>query len=191
MANWCSTSYVVCSENKGLLQTICDAINKCNQMDEPLIPKSSSNWAGNIFRELGFKGKADRTFWSDARIEDGVLKFFESSAWSRGYAIVSLQEHCVTDKGNVLDIYFASEESGCEIYETNDTEGLYFPERYCIYGYDGLEYYNTFEEVLEDVHEIFGANIHFDDIKEMNKALKNAEKEIGRYHVYEMEFVEL
>lgn len=192
MANWCSTSYSVCSENKELLQKICNAINECAAMEEPLIPDSSPNWIGNIFKKMDIKAEAERTFWSEAKIENGVLKFSESSAWSRGYAIISLQDHfCKEDDDSFLSIYFVSEELGQEIYETNDESGEFYPERYCWYGDDGDEYFNTFEELKKHVQDFLEVDTDFKDVEEINEALEEAEDEVGSQHVYEISFVDL
>lgn len=193
MANWCSTSYSVCSDNKEMLQTICDAINECAAMTEPLTPNSSPNWTGNIFKKLGIKGGNERTSWSDARMEDGVLKFFESSAWNRGCAIVQLQEHFenLDDEETWISVYFVSEELGQEIYETNDESGEFYPERYCWYGDDGDEYFNTFEELKEHVQGFLEVDTDFKDVDEINEALEQAEEEHGYQHVYEIEFTDL
>ena len=193
MANMCSTSYAICSENKALLHAICDAINECASMKEPLIPKSDTNWVGNIFQKLGLGKCNERTFWSDAKIEDGVLKFYENSAWNRGGAIIRLQNHFDNgeDEESQLSIYFVSEELGNGIYETNDEEGVYFKERYCLYGNNGDEYYNTFEELKADVQEMFETDTDFKDVAEINAALEEAGEEGDNGHVYEIEFTNL
>lgn len=194
MANWCSTSYSVCSDNKQILQRICDAINGCASMSEPLIPGSSPNWVGNIFKKLNINASTERTFWSDARIEDGVLKFHESSAWSRGCAVISLQNHFIResdDDDSILIIYFVSEELGQGIYETNDESGEFYPERYYLVGEGGDEYYNTFEELKEDVQSLLDTDTDFKDVAEINDALDKAEEEVGCQHVYEISFTDL
>lgn len=193
MANWCSTSYSVCSENKELLQTICDAINECASMKEPLIPKSSPNWVGNVFKKLGIDADTERTFWSEARIEDGVLKFFESSAWSRGNAIISLQDHYLIEdnEDDELCVYFVSANLWQGIYETNDESGEFYPERYFWYGDDGDERFNTFEELKEAVQDFLDVDTDFKNVDEINEALEEAEEEFGSQHIYEIEFTNL
>ena len=193
MANWCSTSYSVCSENKELLQTICDAINECAAMKEPLIPKSSPNWIGNVFKKLGINAETERTFWSDAKIEEGVLKFSESSAWSRGCAIISLQDHFIKeeDEDSYLSIYFVSEELAQNIYETNDESGDFYPERYCWYGDDGEEYFNTFEELKTAVQDFIELKKDFNNVDEINEFFDKEENNFGNQHIYEIEFCNL
>lgn len=193
MANWCSTNYTVCSENKVLLQTICNAINECEAMTEPLTPGSSPNWIGNVFKKLGIDAETERTFWSEARIEDGVLKFFESSAWSRGCAVISLQDHYFTEdaEDDELCIYFVSEEWGQGIYETNDESGEFYPERFCLCGDDGDEYYNTFDELKKAVQGLLDTDRDFADVGEIDTALEEAEEEVGWHRVHEISFVDL
>lgn len=193
MANMCSTSYAVYCENTALMQKICNAINECASMTEPLIPGSDSNWVGNVFKKLGLNKCNERTFWSDAKIEDGVLKFYESSAWSRGRAIILLQDHFDNgeDEENFISIYFVSEELGNGIYETNDEAGLYFKERYCLYGDNGDEYYDTFDDLKKDVQEMLGTDTDFRTVAEINAALAESDDDDCGGHVYEIEFTDL
>ena len=191
MPNWCSTSYAICSGDKQLLQRICDAINECSSMVTPLISKSCPNWTGNIFKKLELKGGQERTFWSDAKMEDGVLKFIENSAWSRGMAILSLQECYISEDDIDFDVYFMSEEPGNGIWETNDEEGLFFPERYLLSGDDGCEYYNTFDELVKEIQELLVVDTKFKNVAEINVALDEAGDKIGCQQVHEIEIVNL
>ena len=155
MANWCMTHFVVECNDKQKLQRICDAIVKCNEMKEPLIEGSCESWTGNIFKELGLKFESDRCFWNESYFADDALHVFEESAWSRGSSMSQLVEQMndPEDPDNDLVVYFLSEECGCEIYETNDTEGVHFPERYIFdTSEDGEEYYSTFEGLCDDVN---------------------------------------
>lgn len=194
MANWCTTWYTVCSDNQEMLYTIFNAINKCNEMKEPITPHSAPNWTGNIFKELGIEAETGRSFWSEATLKNGELKFTESSAWNRDDAIVLLQEHyCdngTADYGDFV-IYFCSEEFGCGIYETNDEDGEYYPERFCWIGEDDWEYFNCFEDLEIAVRNFLEVDTDFDDVDAINEALEKAEEEHGSQHVYEIEITEL
>lgn len=195
MANWCSTSYVIESDNQELLQQICNVINECAEMKEPLISKSSVNWAGNTFKKLGIDpDKADRTFWSDARMESGNLHFFEESAWGRGDAIEVLHEHYVNEEGDCpLSVYFISEELGCGIFQTNDEDGEYFADKYIFVSTDDTCYYESFEELEKDVQDYLEVDTDFESVEDMQEALDEANKKddskIGS--VYEVEYVDL
>lgn len=186
MPNWCSTSYAVCSENKSVLKQICDAINEC----------AESNRVDNIFKKLGIKVSPERSFWSDATLENGVLKFFENSAWSRGRAIVVLQEHFEQEteedeEDNHLSIYFLSTEISDGVFEKNDEEGIYFPEKYLLYGDNGDEYYNSFEELKKEVQGILNTQTDFLNLEELNQALSEAGEDADNAHVYEVTLTDL
>lgn len=159
MANWCITNFAVECEDKQKLQRICDAIVKCNEMAEPLIEDSCKSWTGNIFKELGLKFESDRSFWNDAYMYDGELYILEESAWSRGTSMRQLVEQMndPEDPDNDLIVYFKSEEPGCEIYETNDTDGVHYSERYIFdTSEDGEEYFSDFEDLSSAVAEVTG-----------------------------------
>ena len=70
-------------------------------------------------------------------------------------------------------IYYQVEECGNCVYATNDAEGEYFKDRYCLDSYDGLEYFETIEEAAEYIGERIG--------KELKPDLTEIEKEIDDY----------
>ena len=190
MPNWCSTNYAIKCENEELLKKICGAINKC-----ALTPRvdlmSDPYWVGNVFKELGLELKGDRSFWQDAKIEDGVLKFFEYSAWSRGCGVVMLQEHYLSDNDDdFLEVYFVSLELGMGVYETNDESGLFFPERYLWSGPQGEESFDSFEELKEEVQHVLRVDTDFKNVDEIRKALAE-EEEFEDDSIYEIEFTDL
>lgn len=180
MANWCTTHFVVECNDKQKLQRICDAIVKCNEMAEPLIEDSSKSWTGNIFKELGLKFESDRCFWYEAYIDLGVLRIFEESAWSRGSSMRQLVEQMNDPEypDNDLIVYFKSEEPGCEIYETNDTDGVHYSERYIFdTSEDGEEYYCTFEGLCDDVNSFLEEENDFKDLNDVVERMDKYNKE--------------
>lgn len=193
MANWCRTHFVVECNDKQKLQRICDAIEKCNGRPKPLIEDSSRSWTGNIFKELGLKYESERCFWNESCFEDDALQIFEESAWSRGSSMRQLVEQMndPEDPDNDLVVYFRSEECGCEIYETNDTEGVYFPGRYMLdTSEDGEEYYCTFEGLCDDVNSFLEEENDFKDLNDVVERLDkyNRENEGNNRWAYVHEF---
>ena len=57
------------------------------------------------------------------------------------------------------------EECGNEVYATNDMDGEYFKDRYCIDSYDGLEYFETIEEAAKYIGEIIRKELPSDFAK--------------------------
>lgn len=194
MPNWCSTTYIIESENKELLQKICNAINECATMKTPLVQKSAVNWAGNVFKMLGIDPDlADRTFWSSAEMKDGKLEFFEEGAWSRGDSIIALDDHFTNEDGDSeLSIIFISEELGSGIYETNDEDGIYFDEKYIFVTDDDLNYYKTFGELKDAVQEYLGMGTDFKSVEEMRKVLDSSEMDENLCaDIYELGYADL
>ena len=93
--------------------------------------------------------------YEDATIEDGVLRFWTEERWG-------LQdfEELLIQKFPDIKVYWIVEESGCEVYCTNDKEGKYFPERYWVDTaqddiYDS-EYFRTEEAMYKWLNEKYG-----------------------------------
>ena len=59
-------------------------------------------------------------------------------------------------------IYYQVEESGNCVYATNDADGEFFKDRYCLDSYDGLEYFETIEEAAKYIGEIIGKDLKLD-----------------------------
>ena len=81
-------------------------------------------------------------------IKDGVMRFWAEERWG-------LQdfEELLRKKFSEIKVYWIVEESGCDVYATNDKEGKYFPERYyadvCIDGNYYSEYFPTEKALFE------------------------------------------
>ena len=67
-------------------------------------------------------------------------------------------------------IFYQVEECGNCVYATNDTGGEFFPDRYCLDFYDGLEYFETIEEAAKYIGEIMGKKLQ-PDIGEIENAI--------------------
>lgn len=59
-------------------------------------------------------------------MEGDVLKFTTETAWSPCNETLEL----VCNTFPTLNYYYQSEEPGMEVYQTNDVEGTYFPDKY-------------------------------------------------------------
>lgn len=160
MANICITNYWVKGE-KETLQKIADAINDKNAVVEKTIPC----WAGNTLAKLGIPHDgAGRCWWYDARIENGVLCFFEEGAWVRGDAIKILSNNLPD-----IDVVFLSEELGCGIYETNDTMHEFVEDTtYLDDEENGCIYASSVEDLLNIVSELYPDSKGCKDIDMLN-----------------------
>ena len=89
-------------------------------------------------------------------------------------------------------IFYQVEESGCEVYATNDADGVYFPDRYLLDYFDGMEYFRT----LEDAAEYIGATIEKEippSYSDIESAIEdymdehdNADEHLMSFHAYEV-----
>ena len=60
-----------------------------------------------------------------------------------------------------LQLFYSSEEPGCEIFETNDLEGQFYSFRYMVDSEkEGIEYYDTFEQVAEAIAKMTGIRLN-------------------------------
>ena len=91
----------------------------------------------------------------EPELEDGVLKFWSEERWG-------LQDFAelLEKKFSDIKVYWIVEESGCEVYCTNDKEGKYFPERYWVdTAQDDIyqsEYFQTEEAMYKWLNEKYG-----------------------------------
>ena len=133
MANWAFTSYAIEGPKETLLK-IEDAILHPTQPEG-----ADEGWEGGILNTLGLTyeergpggtGKYMRGFirdevsWCD---DDRVIRFDAKEAWGITDFYEVLEENFPDIK-----VYWTTEESGCEVYATNDKEGKYFSDRVCV-----------------------------------------------------------
>lgn len=143
MPNWCYTDYKIEGE-KDTLDKIYKAI------ENPSIKEGSSkDWEGNVLSTLGidFKNCFIRGFIEDSDLEYDVLSIYTTEAWYRTDFARLLE-----DKFPDINIYWKAEEPGMAIYETNDSEGKYFTERYYIEIYKDNDYITEYFDDKEDAY---------------------------------------
>ena len=172
MANWACTTYVI-EGPKDTLQRISDAIKN------PItVEKSSKGWEGNVLNTFGIDFNCEingrpaylRGFIdADAEWEKDHLKFYAEEAWG------------TTDFKEVLEkyfpdikVYFVTTEESCGVFETNDKEGKYFPDRYyidvCINGDYDIEYFAHEDEMYKYIKKLTDGKVcNVDDVNKFNE----------------------
>ncbi len=70
-----------------------------------------------------------------------------------------------------LKVWYMAEEEGMEIYETNDAQGVYFPERYILRTDWDTEYYKELSRVLKVASDKLKRKITTKD--ELEKAIED------------------
>jgi hypothetical protein len=174
MPNWCNTEYILRGRKKDL-KACAQMINKFVWGNYPKEDRKYSIYQ-LIDREIG--GSLDnqdaRNDFQQAEIETGsdgmeYLQTWTTTAWKPAHGPV--EKLC--EKFKLSYLYF-TEEPGNGIYETNDREGIYFPDRYVIEQYDAEPcYYQTEQEALDDISNRTG-NICTD--------WESAQKIIGKHN---------
>lgn len=120
--------------------------------------------------------------------KDGVLTINTESAWNfQGWAW-----ELVKNKYPSIDIYFRSEELGCEIFCTNDTSGLYFQDKYLLDWYrddEGeQEYFSDDCSFIEYVQDNIDSSVS--TFEEAMRALKDIQDDSSDDYanLYEIEY---
>ena len=173
MANWAYTSYRIV----GKKEEVTDLYNKIQQlqnMNEPLEPNSwGSLWLGCLVTILG--GNWNEIYCRghiiDFSLEEGILSIETETAWGEMDEV----RHFIEKVYPAFKIYYYEEECGCEIYQTNDRHGHFFPERFILDDFegDGPEYYNDTDSLLKAASEIFGKKLK--TMADLNEIVENSD----------------
>ena len=165
MANMASVSYMI-EGPKEVLEKINNAIIKA--MDDK---KHWTEWVACELLDIPIEEGKTRL---GGLIEEGpslgetTLEFYAEERWG-------LQDFvdCLEIKFPDIKAYWIVEESGCEVYATNDKEGKYFPERYWVdTAQDDIynsEYFKTEKQVYEWLSKITNGRVKSkEDVEKFN-----------------------
>ena len=173
MSNTCFTTYKVVSENKKDVTKLFKTIKRLDGRKTPLVKNGWYNpklWLGCLVKALG--GDPQKVYCRGTitfyEMEDDVLTLNTETAWAEMGETRHFIESCFPG----MKIYYIEEESGCERFYTNDSEGIYFKDRYHFDGFDDSAYFETLEEAAEYVKEIVGHDLEA-DFTAIDKALSD------------------
>ena len=158
MPNWASTSYVFKGADEKQAKDLYEKIDRLSKMTEPLVPNGFGKlWMGCLVNLLG--GDWDKVYCRgeiiDYNLTDGHVSLSCETAWDE----MPEFRHFLEQQYPGSKIYYQVEECGNCVYAINDLEGLYFPDRYCLDSYDGLEYFETIEEAAKYIGERIGRGL--------------------------------
>lgn len=163
MSNTCFTTYKVVSENKKDVTQLFKTIKRLDGRKTPLVKNGWYDpklWLGCLVKALG--GDPQKVYCRGTitfyEMEDDVLTLNTETAWAEMAETRLFIESCFPG----MKIYYIEEESGCERFYTNDSEGIYFKDRYYLDGFDDSEYFETLEEAAKYVKEIVGHDVEAD-----------------------------
>ena len=173
MSNTCFTTYKVVSENKKDVTQLFKTIKRLDGRKTPLVKNGWYDpklWLGCLVKALG--GDPQKVYCRGTitfyEMEDDVLTLNTETAWAEMAETRHFIESCFPG----MKIYYIEEESGCEIFNTNDSEGIYFKDRYYLDGFEESEYFETLEEAAKYVKEIVGHEVEA-TVKAIDKALSD------------------
>ena len=170
MPNWNTTDYTLYGNKENIKRLYTD-LKKTVDIDrtkesKPFTFLGNSYWLGYIKKsllpdveeELPARGEIS---YIEEEIEDhdndmASLKLTTETAW---VACSELMDK-IAEKYD-LQLFYYSEEPGCGIFETNDVEGQFYSFRYVVDSEkEGIEYYDTFEQVAEAIADMTGIRLN-------------------------------
>lgn len=152
MPNWCSTAYAI-EGDANELQSLYELMKKLQERKEPSVPNGfGTAWLGCLVDALGedWEKVFCRGSWYDLEFNGQVLTFSTETAWSPCNETLD----AVCKKYPSLNYLYRSEEPGMALYYTNDEEGRYFSDRFCVEVCTSEEeYYTEYFTDLQSVYE--------------------------------------
>lgn len=170
MPNWNTTDYTLYGNKDNIKRLYTDLKNTVDidrtKESKPFTFLGNSYWLGYIKKhllpeveeELPARGEIS---YIEEDIKDygddmASLKLTTETAW---VACSELMDK-IAEKYD-LQLFYYSEEPGCEIFETNDLEGQFYSFRYMVDSEkEGIEYYDTFEQVAEAIAKMTGIRLN-------------------------------
>ena len=168
MANMASVSYAIEGSEESLKKINEAIVVAVNSDDKRYEMYQAAEYLGLPIEEgktrLGGEIEEEPT-WDE---KTGALKFWSEERWGL-QDFAELLEKQFPD----IKVYWIVEESGMEIYCTNDAEGKYFPERYWVdTAIDDIynsEYFKTEEQVYEWLEKLtYGRVKSAEDVEKFN-----------------------
>lgn len=158
MPNWCDTTYK-CVGNLKEVKSLYRILKNIDNRKTSIVPNGFGKlWLGNLVTRLGGDWKKYRCRGEilDYFIEGNVLTIYQSTAWCEQEGVREIIEKTFPS----IKVYYREEESGCEVYCTNDSSGEYFPERYYLdASCDDSEYFQTIEDAAKYISELIGKEV--------------------------------
>ena len=170
MPNWCDTSYKCVGDPK--------EVRKLNSVLKYMEKRKTSilsngfgkMWLGNLVYKLGgnWEELRCRGEITDFSLDGNVLTINQQTAWCEQEGVREIIEKSFPS----IKVYYMEQESGCEVFCTNDASGEYFPERYFLDSFEDWEYFETLNDAAKFVAKIIGHEVE-PSADAIDKALDN------------------
>lgn len=189
MSNTCFTTYKIVGKKESIAK-LHKTIKDLDDRQMPLVENEWYNpklWLGCLVAALG--GNPEEVLCrgtiTNYEQKDDVLTLNTETAWTEMAETRHYIERSIPD----LRIYYLEEEEGCELFNTNDAEGLFFRERYYLDSSDGAKYFCTLQEVADYAEKVTGQKMEalFNAIKDALKCYaEEHEEDDVRYDLFEI-----
>lgn len=130
MPNWCNTAYAIEGDAQEV-KALYELMKGLEEQEKPTVENGfGTAWLGCLVNALGedWHETSCRGCWGCLELDNGVLTFRTETAWAPCNEVFDLAR----EKYPSLRYYYQAEEPGTGCYCTNDSEGVYFPERYLV-----------------------------------------------------------
>lgn len=170
MPNWADVEYKCVGDAKEVrsLHGVLEYIDKCKTS---IIENGFGKWwLGNLVDRLGgdwttFNCRGEITGYG---LDGNVLTINHYTAWCEQSRLRENIERAFPS----VKVYYRECEPGNNVYSTNDTTGMYFPEPYCLDSFDNQpEFFMTIGDAARYVSEIVRKRVPF-KMKAIHNALK-------------------
>lgn len=170
MPNWCNTIYK-CVGEPSEVKKLKSLLKYMEKRKTSILPNDFGKmWLGNLvhklcgnWEELRRRGKI-----TDYSLDGNVLTINQQTAWCEQEGVRDIIEKVYPS----IKVYYQKQESGCEVFNTNDAFGEYFPERYFLDSYEDWEYFETLDDAAKCVSKIIGHDVE-PSVDAIDKALDN------------------
>ena len=158
MPNWASTNYVFKGADEKQAKDLYEKIDSLSRMKEPLVENGIGKlWLGCLVNLLS--GDWNNVYCRGEIIDYNLNGDHVNISCETAWGEMPEFRHFLEQQYPGSKIYYCVEECGNCVYATNDSEGLYFKDRYCLHFYDGLEYFETIEAAAEFIGERIGKTL--------------------------------
>lgn len=130
LTNWCSSSYVLVG-SADEVKELYGIMKKLERRKKASVENGFGiTWLGCLVDALGedWKKVSCRGEWNVVSKRGNTLRFTTETAWGPCNQVFDL----ICRKYPSIRYYFQSEEPGMVEYLTNDKEGKYFKDKYCV-----------------------------------------------------------
>ena len=170
MPNWCNTIYKCVGDPKEVRKLTSQLKYMEKRKTSILSNDFGKMWLGNIVHKLGgnWEELRCRGEITDYSLDGNVLTIYQQTAWCEQEGVRKIIEKVYPS----IKVYYQEQESGCELFNTNDALGEYFPERYFLDSYEDWEYFETLDDAAKFVSKIIGHRVE-PSVDALEKALDN------------------